>query len=199
MPVAGAIDKVFVGPNHSAVPLRGCFFLGKAQGNTGDKLADIKVVKMSCVWPNGQTFEADVAGYVTDVNGDFGMKGTVERHAGTFFGTVGITSFLEGLATGIAQTQQNTQLGTSPYGVATATNIVGSAAQYGALQGAADFAKSSKAFFAKQMENLVPTVIVPAGSKGYVYITSGVNITGGMNALKGSNSYYDSYNLSRTR
>lgn len=199
MPVSGVIDKAFVGPNRSAVPLRGCYFLGKAQGNTGEKIADIKVVKMSCVWPNGQSFEADIAGYVTDVNGDFGMKGTVERHYGTYFSTVGISSFIEGIATGMARAQESTTLGTSPYGVQSATNIVGNAAEYGALKGAADFATASKKFFDKQAENLVPTVIVPAGRKGYVYITSGVTITGGMNALAGSNSYYDSYNLSRSK
>jgi hypothetical protein len=199
MPVAGVFDKAFVGPNRSAVPLRGCYFLGKAQGNTGEGIADIKVVKMSCVWPDGGSFEADVAGYVTGINGDFGMKGTVERHAGTFFSTVGISSFISGLATGMARAQEQTQLGTSAYGTSTATNVIGSSAEYGALKGAADFAGASKQFFDKQIQNLIPTVVVPAGTQGYVYITSGVKITGGMNALNRNTNYYDSYNLSRSR
>ncbi|HAM52337.1 MAG TPA: hypothetical protein DCP92_17195 [Nitrospiraceae bacterium] len=199
MPVAGVIDKAFVGPNRSAVPLRGCFFLGKAQGNTGEKIADIKVVKMSCVWPDGNSFEADMTGYVTDRNGDFGMKGEVERHAGTFFGTVGISSFLEGIATGMARSQESTTLGASPYGVQTATNIVGSSAEYGALKGAADFATASKQFFDKQIQNLIPTVVVRAGTRGYLYITSGIRITGGMNALSRNKSYYDSYDLSSSK
>ena len=199
MPVAGVFDKAFVGPNRSAVPLRGCYFLGKAQGNTGEGIADIKVVKMSCVWPDGSSFEADVAGYVTGTTGDFGLKGTVERHAGTFFSTVGVSSFISGLATGMARAQEQTQLGTSAYGTSTATNVVGSSAEYGALKGAADFAGASKQFFDKQIQNLIPTVVVPAGTQGYVYITSGVKITGGMNALNRNTNYYDSYNLSRSR
>lgn len=198
MPVSAVLDKAFVGPNRSAVPLRGCFFVGKAQGNTGKGVADIKPVKLSCVWPDGESFEAEIAGYVADMRGGFGLPGDTNRHAGTFFSTVGITSFIEGIAQGMGRAQEAQQLGTSPYGVQTATNITGSAAQYGAFRGASDFATASKQFFGKQIENLVPSVDVPAGTQGYVYITSGVRITGGMNAQASNKGYYDSLNLSRS-
>jgi len=199
MPVSGVIDKAFAGSNRSSVPLRGCYFLGKARGNTGAKTADIKAVKISCVWPDGRTFEADIAGYVTDTNGDFGMKGRVERHAGTFFSTVGVTSFLEGLAAGMSRAQEGETLAASGQAVEKAVNIVGSATKYGLLKGALDFATGAKQFFAAQLQSLVPAVVVPAGARGYMYITSGVTITGGMNALYDSKSYYDSYNLSSAK
>ena len=199
MPVSGVIDKAYIGPNGSTVPLRGCFLLGKARGNTGEGIADIKVIKLACIWPDGRAFEGDIAGYITDTNGDFGLKGRVERHAGTFFTTVGITSFLEGFAAGMSRAQEATTLGTSGLAIETATNIAGSAAKYGLLKGAADFATAAKQFFAAQLSSLVPAVVVSAGAKGRVFITSGVNITGGMSALKDGKSYYDSYNLSHSQ
>ncbi|MFN3481053.1 MAG: hypothetical protein ACK415_11825, partial [Thermodesulfovibrionales bacterium] len=90
MPVTGVFDKAFLGPNRTSIPLRGCLFLGKARGNTGIKRADIKVVKISCVMPDGSTFESDIAGYATDTGGDFGIEGEVNRHSASFFSTVGI-------------------------------------------------------------------------------------------------------------
>jgi hypothetical protein len=199
MPISGVLDKAFVGPNKSAVPLRGCYFLGKARGNTGAKFADVKAVKISCVWPDGRTFEADVAGYATDTNGDFGIKGRVERHAGTFFSTAGISSFLEGLSGGMARAQEQQSLAASGLSVQSATNVGGSAAAYGLLKGASDFSTAAKTFFDHQLQSLIPAVVVPAGTKGYIFITSGVTIPGGMSALKKSKSYYDNYNLSYTK
>jgi hypothetical protein len=199
MPVSGVIDKAFFGPNRSSVPLRGCYFLGKARGNTGEKFADIKAVKLSCVWPDSRTFEADIAGYAADTNGDFGLKGRVERHASTFFATVGITAFLEGVTTGLSRAQEQQSLAASGLAVQSATNVTGSAAAYGLFRGATDFAAEAKKFFAAQLQSLVPSVVVPAGTRGYLYITSGVTITGGMSALANSRNYYDSYNLSTNK
>ncbi len=199
MPISGVLDKAFVGPNKSAVPLRGCYFLGKARGNTGAKFADVKAVKISCVWPDGRTFETDVAGYATDTNGDFGIKGRVERHAGTFFSTTGISSFLQGLSGGMARAQEQQSLESSGFSVQSATNVAGSAAAYGLLKGASEFSNSAKTFFDRQLQSLIPAVVVPAGTRGYIFITAGVTITGGISALKNSKSYYDSYNLSHNR
>ena len=199
MPVSAVIDQAFVGPNKSSVPLRGCVFLGKARGNTGYKSAEIKPVKIACVWPNGQTFETDIAGYVTDINGDFGIKGKVIRHTGTFFSTVGITSFLSGFMAGLARAQEQQTVGGIEH-AQVATNIIGSATQYGLARGVLDFSSSAKQFFGKQLDGLIPAVEVPAGTKGYVFISTGVKIVGGKNnAYNAKASYYDPYNLTRTK
>ncbi|MBE0427218.1 MAG: hypothetical protein IBX72_11325 [Nitrospirae bacterium] len=200
MPVSAVIDKVFTGPNKSSIPLEGCLFLGKARGNTGYKTADIKVVKISCVWPNGETFEADVSGYVTDTDGNFGLKGKVIRHSGAFFSTVGITSFMAGFSAGLARAQEEQDAVASRFDTAIETNIIGSAAQYGLFRGAQEFASSAKQFFGSQLQGLIPAVEVPAGSKGYVFITSGVRIVGGKDALYNvKDNYYDPYNLSSSK
>ena len=98
---------------------------------------------------------------------------------------------------GMAKAQEATQLASSLGAVQTATNVTGSYLSYGLLKGASDFATDAKKFFADQLKSLIPTVMVPAGTTGRMFITSGVNITGGKSALNNSQSYYDSYNLSR--
>lgn len=196
MPVSAVIDKVFVGPNKSSVPLKGCVFLGKAKGNTGYKTADIKAVKLSCVWPDGKTFEADISGYVTDNTGEFGLKGRVIRHTGTYFSTVGITSFIEGFTAGIAKAYESETATAAGEAVQKVVNIAGDAATYGAMKGLTGFASAAKQFYSQQMQGLIPAVEVQAGSKGYVYITSGVTIKGGKQAIYGNKNYYDMHNLS---
>ncbi len=199
MPVSAVINKAFVGPNKSSIPLRGCLILGKARGNTGYKSAEIKPVRIACVWPNGQSFETDISGYITDMNGDFGLKGKVIRHSGTFFSTVGITSFLSGFSAGLARAQEQQSVGGTDH-AQVATNIIGSAAQYGLARGVLDFSSSAKQFFGKQLDGLIPAVEVPAGAKGYVFITSGVKITGGKNNVSNAkNLYYDPYNLTSAK
>src|SRR5208337_4614642 len=123
MPTSGVLDAAFIGPNKSTVPMKGCFFIGKAKGNTAEGIADIKPVKLSCVWPNGETTEVETTGYVTDLYGTFGLPGDVDRHTGTFLSTVGITSALEGLAQGMKQAQTIAQTSLSNSASVSTTNI----------------------------------------------------------------------------
>ncbi|MCL4492040.1 MAG: hypothetical protein M1510_09085 [Nitrospirae bacterium] len=196
MPVSAIIDKAFVGPNKSAVPLKGCFFLGKARGNTAEKMADIKAVKMACVWENGETFETDITGYVTGEDGRFGLKGKVNRHSGEFFSTLGITSFLEGFSAGLSRSQEAETAVATGEAVAKATNILGNAMKYGGFKGISDMAAAAKLFFASQLQGLIPSVDVAPGAKGFLYITSGITIKGGKRNSAGYQSYPYPHNLS---
>lgn len=201
MPVSGVIDMAFIGPNKSRIPLRGCLFLGKAAGNIAEGLADIKVVKISCVWPNGQSFESNVAGYVTDTSGDFGLKGNVNKHEGGFFSTIGITSFLSGLTSGLAKSQvvKTVVAGTGGAGPLQGEIVSGSPTKFGIMSGATEFANATKGFYAG-MPQAVPSVDVPAGARGYIYFTNGITITGGKQALNANTkAYYDNYNLSAVK
>ncbi len=199
MPVTGVLDKAFVGPNRTSIPLRGCLFLGKARGNIGEKMADIKVVKMTCTFPDSGSFETDTTGYITSQNGNFGLKGDVRRHAGAFFSTVGVASFLEGLTAGMGRAQEYQSTASSGFSTTQTTNVIGSAAQYGLLKGGQDLASAAKAFFAAQGQNLVPSVDVAPGSRGYVFLTSGVRIPEMEGSVGYKTNYYDSNDLSSSR
>lgn len=193
MPVSGVIKKAFVGPNKSVIPLRGCFFVGKARGIIGEGIADIKPVTISCVLENGTTFEAELAGYVTDKNGKFGLPGKVQRHTGSFLATTGLSSFLGGLASGWSRAYEQETATASGEAVEKTVNILGNAFRYGALKGLAGIADAAKAFYESQLKELIPSVDVPAGAEGYIYITKGITIKGG-GKNKGENIYPYSYN-----
>ncbi len=200
MPTSGVLDAAFVGPNKSTVPMKGCFFIGKAKGNTAERIADIKPVRLSCVWPNGETSEVEITGYVTDIYGTFGLPGEVDRHTGTFLSTVGITSALEGLSQGMKQAQTISQTALSTSASVTSTNIGGSSYQYGGYAALGDLTTAAKSFFAAQMQNLIPTVKIKPGERGYIRLTAGVKIAGGRKNVAGNlKSYPYINNLSSAR
>lgn len=192
MPVSGAIKKAFVGPNKSVVPLRGCFFVGKARGIIGEGIADIKPITISCVFEDGTTFEEEIAGYVTDKNGKFGLPGKVQRHTGSFLATTGISSFLSGLASGWSRAYEQETAVAAGEAVEKTVNILGNAFRYGALKGLVGIADAAKAFYEAQLKELIPSVDVSAGSEGYIYITKGITIKGGKK--KNESTYPYQYN-----
>jgi len=179
MPVSAVIDKFFIGPNKSMVPLKGCFFVGKARGIIREKIADIKPINIACVWDDGTTFEGEVAGYVTDENGRFGLPGKVNRHEGTFFATAGLSAFFSGLAGGWSRAYEQETTAVTEGVVEKTINIMGNAFRYGALKGLAALADAAKGFYEAQMKELIPSVDVAPGTRGYVYITKGITIKGG--------------------
>jgi len=179
MPVSAVIDKFFVGPNKSMVPLKECFFVGKARGIIGEKIADIKPVTIACVWNDGTTFEAEIAGYVTDQNGRFGLPGKVNRHEGTFFATSGLSAFFSGLAGGWSRAYEQETATATEGAVEKTMNVIGSAFRYGALKGLSALADAAKVFYEAQLKELIPSVDVAPGTKGYIYITRGITIKGG--------------------
>jgi conjugal transfer pilus assembly protein TraB len=74
-PVLLALTEAFASPNSYQVPLKGCFALGKAEGNASSERADIQIVRMSCVLPDGKAFEQEITGYLVGDDGKQGIPG----------------------------------------------------------------------------------------------------------------------------
>ena len=74
-PVLLALKEAFASPNSYQVPLKGCFALGKAEGNASSERADIQIVRMSCVLPDGKAFEQEITGYLVGEDGKQGIPG----------------------------------------------------------------------------------------------------------------------------
>jgi conjugal transfer pilus assembly protein TraB len=49
--------------------------LGKAEGNASSERADIQIVRISCVLPNGKAFEQEITGYLVGEDGKQGIPG----------------------------------------------------------------------------------------------------------------------------
>src|ERR1051325_875406 len=67
-------------PLAAAIAIQGCFILGKAAADLSASRAIIQLDLLSCVWPDGETYERPIRGYATDKDGTLGIVGRVETH-----------------------------------------------------------------------------------------------------------------------
>ena len=104
-PVLVALKEAFASPNSYSVPLKGCFALGKAEGNASSERADIQIVRMSCVLPDGKAFEQEVTGYLVGEDGKQGIPGKLVDKEGRKIAFAAIAGVGAGLARAFGQQQ----------------------------------------------------------------------------------------------
>ena len=175
LPVLLHFDEAALGPNRTRVPIERCVAVAKAVGDYVSSRAVIQLDTMSCTLPNGRVFTTPLTGWANGADGVLGIPGEVREHTGSFLAKTALSAFIGGGAAGLAQAQAT--ITTTPLG-GSQTVITGSAPQFAALQGLAATAERMARFFERQIETLVPVIVVPAGSRGAVVIQNGVTIEG---------------------
>jgi len=63
----------------TALPIEGCFLFGKAQADLASSRVIVQLELLSCVFPDGATFERPIKGYATGVDGTLGIVGRLEH------------------------------------------------------------------------------------------------------------------------
>ncbi len=174
-PVLIALREAFNAPNSYRLPLKGCFALGKAEGNASSERADIQVVRMSCVLPGGKAFEQDVTGYLVADDGKQGIPGKLVEKQGQKIALSAFAGIGSGLARAFGQ-QEVTNVVTES-GAITST-VTGDALKFGLAKGAEGAATELQRYFEKQAERLTPVVEVEAGKKVTLIMLSGVKVPG---------------------
>ena len=174
-PVLVALNEAFASPNSYSVPLKGCFALGKAEGNASSERADIQIVRMSCVLPDGKAFEQEVTGYLVGDDGKQGIPGKLVDKEGRKIAFAAIAGVGAGLARAFGQ-QQVTNVVTDS-GAVTST-VTGDALTFGLASGAQGAASEMQKYFQKQAERLFPVVEIDAGKKVTLVMLSGVKVPG---------------------
>ncbi len=174
-PVLVALKEAFASPNSYSVPLKGCFALGKAEGNASSERADIQIVRMSCVLPDGKAFEQEVTGYLVGDDGKQGIPGKLVDKEGRKIAFAAIAGVGAGLARAFGQ-QQVTNVVTDS-GAVTST-VTGDALTFGLASGAQGAAGEMQKYFQKQAERLFPVVEIDAGKNVTLVMLSGVKIWG---------------------
>ena len=104
-PVLLALKEAFASPNSYQVPLKGCFALGKAEGNASSERADIQIVRMSCVLPDGKAFEQEITGYLVGEDGKQGIPGKLVDKEGRKIAFAAVAGVGAGLARAFGQQQ----------------------------------------------------------------------------------------------
>jgi Bacterial conjugation TrbI-like protein len=181
-PVLLALNEAFASPNSYSVPLKGCFALGKAEGNASSERADIQIVRMSCVLPDGKAFEQEITGYLVGEDGKQGISGKLVDKEGRKIAFAAVAGVGAGLAKAFGQ-QQVTNVVTDS-GAITST-VTGDALTFGLASGAQGAATEMQRYFQKQAERLFPVVEIDAGKNVTMVMLSGTKVPGleGMNKI----------------
>ena len=71
--------------------------LGKAHADLARALrVVVQLTTLSCVFPDGQTFERPLVGYATGQDGTLGLPGRLETREGAYLAKTFLTSLLAG-------------------------------------------------------------------------------------------------------
>ena len=174
-PVLLALKEAFASPNSYQVPLKGCFALGKAEGNASSERADIQIMRMSCVLPDGKAFEQEITGYLVGEDGKQGIPGKLVDKEGRKIAFAAVAGVGAGLARAFGQ-QQVTNVVTDS-GAITST-VTGDALTFGLASGAQGAATEMQRYFQKQAERLFPVVEIDAGKNVTMVMLSGTRVPG---------------------
>lgn len=174
-PVLLALREAFASPNSYSVPLKGCFALGKAEGNASSERADIQIVRISCVLPDGKAFEQEITGYLVGEDGKQGIPGKLVDKEGRKIAFAAVAGVGAGLAKAFGQ-QQVTNVVTDS-GAITST-VTGDALTFGLASGAQGAATEMQRYFQKQAERLFPVVEIDAGKNVTMVMLSGTKVPG---------------------
>ena len=174
-PVLVALKEAFASPNSYNVPLKDCFALGKAEGNASSERADIQIVRMSCVLPDGKAFEQEVTGYLVGEDGKQGIPGKLVDKEGRKIAFAAIAGVGAGLARAFGQ-QQVTNVVTDSGAVT--SSVTGDALTFGLASGAQGAANEMQKYFQKQAERLFPVVEIDAGKNVTLVMLSGIKVSG---------------------
>ena len=74
------------------MPIAGCLILGKAQADLASARVLVQLDTLSCVFPDGATFERPLKGYATGVDGTLGLPGRLETRDAAYLARTFLTS-----------------------------------------------------------------------------------------------------------
>ena len=185
LPMLFAVTKAFdapfqlqgagITPRATALPMYGCFLLGKAQADLGASRVLIQLEVLSCVFPDQATFERPLKGYAVGVDGTLGLVGRVETHDTAILAKTFLTSLLAGASEAFALAKRTVIV--TPLGGTTSTQNgqVGETAGFSALATAA--AQLSQ-FYLQQASQLLPTLWVESGTPARLVLQEGLPLEG---------------------
>ena len=176
LPVLLRVNEAFTGPNHTRVPLQGCFAVGKAAADLGSERATIQIARLSCTLPSGEVFEREATGYVAARDGTFGVPGQLVRRDAAKIGMATLTGFLSGAAEALSRAESTVIV--SPVSGATISAVTGDTTRYAAYAGLAETANQLARYYLQIADQLTPAIQIPAGVDVHLVMDRGVMIDG---------------------
>ena len=163
LPVLVQLRSAYSGPNDTEIPLEGCLMIGKATADLQTVRARVEAVSLSCVLPDGTSFERAVKGYFTGEDGTLGVPGRWEFRSGRW-----LANLLSAMGTTAAGVYAD---------VAIARELGAAGAILGDV-GTSDTTARIQGFFLERAEEILPVVWVESQTPVYVVMLEGLTIEG---------------------
>ena len=163
LPVLVDLRSAYSGPNDTEIPLEGCLMIGKATADLTSVRARIEAVSLSCVLPDGTSFERAVRGYFTGEDGTLGVPGRWEFRSGRWLANL------------------LSAMGTTAAGIYADVAIAKELGIAGAILGDVGTSETTtriQEFFLERAEEILPVVWIESQTPVYVVMLEGVTVEG---------------------
>ena len=151
-------------PTPSRAPLDGCFAIGKAVADMSSQRANIAVELLSCVFPDGSSYEQAVEGWVVDQDGTQGIVGEYHTYESAKIAKAALAGIIQEASTAFGYAKSKILIagtgGAQPFGTVDTTFQ-----QIGAL-------------YVEQARALLPTLWVHSNTPAYIVLRKGVPLKG---------------------
>ncbi|MCC4789150.1 TraB/VirB10 family protein [Vibrio splendidus] len=148
-------------PNGYRADLRDCQALLSGIGQLSDRRAYMRLEKVVCIDEDGLTAEAAAQGFATGADGQAGIPGTLVARNGEVLKGSMWAGFFSGLAQGIAPSRVP-GVDINSDGTGFQTPDIGTLGTSAVLQGGASSLDRISEYYVKMLEEIWPTVDVPA-------------------------------------
>ena len=162
LPVLVQLRSAYSGPNDSEIPLEGCLMIGKATADLQSVRARVEAVSLSCVLPDGTSFERPAKAYFTGEDGTLGVPGRWEFRSGRW-----LANLLSAMGTTAAGVYAE---------IAVARELGG-----GVILGDVGMRETTtriQEFFLERAEEILPVVWIESRTPVYVVMLEGLTIEG---------------------
>lgn len=162
LPILARLRTAYLGPNDYEIPLEGCLMIGKATADIQTIRARVEAVTLSCVLPDGNSFDRKVRGYFTGADGTLGVPGTWQFRQGAWLGNL-----LAAMGTAVGGIYGGVKINEALSG---ADLVVGDRTL--------ELTERIEDFFLERAEEILPVVWVETQTPVYVVMLEGVTIEG---------------------
>ena len=163
LPVLVQLRSAYSGPNDTEIPLEGCLMIGKATADLQSVRARVEAVSLSCVLPDGTSFERPVKGYFTGEDGTLGVPGRWAFRSGRW-----LANLLSAMGTTAAGIYADVAIARELGAAGVILGDVGTSETTSRIQG----------FFLERAEEILPVVWVESQTPVYVVMLEGLTIEG---------------------
>ncbi len=173
MPVKLRVDRAFVGPNRTRIPIQEAFLVGKATGDPNSERVVVQLDRLSYVKPSGEAVEVAVNGYVAD---DDGVQGIAGEYVWRAFDVASLAVLSGAVSAGAdAAAAKETLTQVNPLG-GTSQTVTGDPFRFAGFRGLSRAGESVDKLVAKRLEEIVPAVYVPNGRRVTVCLIDGITL-----------------------